>query len=80
MANYNLNTDRQQLYNDIWPLMIQLNQKMADEKAMWQKFPTDSRKKIIEQDMDVLYTMLFTFYKKLRNNWFGPKWYSQRDI
>ena len=72
--------ERQNIKDDIWPQMVTLNQYMNSDKDIWQKIPYKKRKEIVDQDKDPLIGMIFTFYKKLHNNWFGPKYYDQDEI
>jgi hypothetical protein len=71
---------RQETKDQIWPTMLQLNQYIQDDKTIWQKIPYEKRKSIIDDNRDPIMSMLFLFYKKLHNNWFGPKFYDQKEF
>ena len=72
--------ERQTIKDNIWPKMVELNQYMQADKTIWQKIPYEKRKNIIDNNRDPIMSMLFVFYKKLHNEWFGPGLYDQKEF
>lgn len=81
MAELNL-TGQEDLVDDIWDMLIVLNQAMltSGRKEIWQKIDFEKRKTWINSDKDPVMNMLYNLYKKLYKNYFGPSFYSQKEF
>lgn len=68
-------TGQQTARDQIWPYLVQLWGLMQDRQVMWNKISETKRQTWINlaPTDDPIMDIAFDIYKKLNNNFFGPK-------
>lgn len=81
MATLTLN-NQQDLVDNIMPKIQLLNQSMENSgrKEIWKKIGREKRSKWVSSGRDPIMTLLYTIYRNLYHNYFGPKLFNQAEF